>query len=551
MIHVRSPGEQSRRKTRVTCTEGCREAGRGSNGTIAGCTREIITPKLVDALGPLPHPIQFKQMDESVTRGEPYVEEAQGVPVGIEDHWDIEMFVIAPSSSFDVVLGAGWLAKHQPDIQWGNQTIDFTDRRCKHHHWLGSWGPNRPPWNEKMYVSVEEVQSIPREYRDLRTVFSEEEEANELPLHQSTDCAIELIPGQELPKAKLYSMGWAEKAELRKFIDKNLKRGFIRPVTTPHAAPVIGDCGLQFVANFWREFCKLIGMEQGLSSAYHPQTEGQTECFADVFEETGADQLPPHRPYDCAIDLVPGAPLPVGRLYPMSEPELAALRDYLDKNLKRGFIRPSTSPLSAPVLFVKKKSGELRLCNDYRALNKITIRDRYPLPLIPELLDRLKGAQIYTKLDLRGAYNLVRIRPGDEWKTAFGTRYGQYEHLVMPFGLTNAPAVFQRFMNDVFRDLLDRFTIIYLDDILIYSRNPAQHAEHVRQVLQRLRAHGLYAKLEKCDFDLRSVEFLGHIVSPQGILMDPKKVEAVLTWQAPQNRKDLQRFLGFANYYRQ
>ncbi|XP_060112868.1 uncharacterized protein LOC132585122, partial [Heteronotia binoei] len=267
--------------------------------------------------------------------------------------------------------------------------------------------------------------------------------------------------------------------------------------------------------------------------------------------ETGADQLPPHRPYDCAIDLVPGAPLPVGRLYPMSEPELAALRDFLDKNLKRGFIRPSTSPLSAPVLFVKKKSGELRLCNDYRALNKITIRDRYPLPLIPELLDRLKGAQIYTKLDLRGAYNLVRIRPGDEWKTAFGTRYGQYEHLVMPFGLTNAPAVFQRFMNDIFRDLLDRFAIIYLDDILIYSRNPAQHAEHVRQVLQRLRAHGLYAKLEKCDFDLRSVEFLGHIVSPQGILMDPKKVEAVLTWQAPQNRKDLQRFLGFANYYRQ
>ncbi|XP_060103255.1 uncharacterized protein LOC132577484, partial [Heteronotia binoei] len=222
--------------------------------------------------------------------------------------------------------------------------------------------------------------------------------------------------------------------------------------------------------------------------------------------------------YDCAIDLVPGAPLPVGRLYPMSEPELAALRDFLDKNLKRGFIRPSTSPLSAPVLFVKKKSGELRLCNDYRALNKITIRDRYPLPLIPELLDRLKGAQIYTKLDLRGAYNLVRIRPGDEWKTAFGTRYGQYEHLVMPFGLTNAPAVFQRFMNDIFRDLLDRFTIIYLDDILIYSHNPAQHAEHVRQVLQRLRAHGLYAKLEKCDFDLRSVEFLGHIIGPYPVV---------------------------------
>ena len=153
----------------------------------------------------------------------------------------------------------------------------------------------------------------------------------------------------------------------------------------------------------------------------------------------------------------------------MSEPKLAALRAFLDKNLKRGFIRPSTSPLSAPVIFVKEKGGELHPCNDYRALNKLTVRDRYPLPLIGELLDRLKGAQVYTKLTLCVAYNLVRIRDGDEWKTAFGTRYGQCEYLVMPFRLTNAPAVFQRFMNVIFRDLLDRFVIVYLDDILIYS----------------------------------------------------------------------------------
>ncbi|XP_015279897.1 PREDICTED: retrotransposon-like protein 1, partial [Gekko japonicus] len=273
--------------------------------------------------------------------------------------------------------------------------------------------------------------------------------------------------------------------------------------------------------------------------------------YADVFDEKEADQLPPHRPYDCAINLIPDAPLPSGRLYPMAEPELAALRDYLDKNLARGFIRPSTSPLSSPVLFVKKKTGDLRLCNDYRALNKITIRDRYPLPLIPELMDRLRGAQIYTKLDLRGAYNLVRIKAGDEWKTAFGTRYGQYEHLVMPFGLTNAPAVFQRFMNDIFRDLLDRFVVIYLDDILIFSATVPQHIDHVRQVLHRLRTHGLYAKLEKCEFHRKSVEFLGHIISPEGTLMDPKKVEAILQWQPPQNRKDVQRLLGFSNYYRQ
>ncbi|XP_054826969.1 uncharacterized protein LOC129324030 [Eublepharis macularius] len=257
----------------------------------------------------------------------------------------------------------------------------------------------------------------------------------------------------------------------------------------------------------------------------------------DVFEEKGADQLPPHRPYDCTIDLIPGAPLP--------------LRDFLTTNLRRGFICPSTSPTSAPVLFVKKKNGELRLCNDYRALNKISIRDRYPLPLIPDLLEQVKGAQIYTKLDLRGAYNLVRIREGDEWKTAFSTRYGQYEYLVMPFGLTNAPAVFQRLMNDIFRDILDQFVIVYLDDILIYSRDASQHTRHVRTVLQRLRQHGLFAKLEKCAFHRPTVEFLGHVLSPHGIRMDPAKVEAVQTWQAPRSRKDVQRFLGFANYYRQ
>uniref|UniRef100_A0A670XUD3 ribonuclease H n=1 Tax=Pseudonaja textilis TaxID=8673 RepID=A0A670XUD3_PSETE len=159
--------------------------------------------------------------------------------------------------------------------------------------------------------------------------------------------------------------------------------------------------------------------------------------FSDVFSEQEADQLPPHRVYDCPVDLIPGAPLPKGRLYSLSEPELVALREFLDKNLARGFIRPSSSPLSAPVLFVKKKSGELRLCCDYRRLNSITVRNSYPLPLISELMERLREATIFTKLDLRGAYNLVRMRQGDEWKTAFGTRYGHFEYTVMPFGLTN------------------------------------------------------------------------------------------------------------------
>uniref|UniRef100_A0A8C6XU88 ribonuclease H n=1 Tax=Naja naja TaxID=35670 RepID=A0A8C6XU88_NAJNA len=260
--------------------------------------------------------------------------------------------------------------------------------------------------------------------------------------------------------------------------------------------------------------------------------------FADVFSEKEADRLPPHRPYDCPMDLLPNASLP-----------LAALRDFLDKNLARGFIRPSSSPLAAPVLFVKKKTGDLRLCCDYHRLNAITCGSLPPLPLIPELMERLREATIFTKLDLRGAYNLVQIQEGDEWKTAFGIRYGHFKYTVMPFGLTNAPAVFQHFMNDVFRDMLDKFVVVYLDNILIYSSSRESPLQQVRLVLQRLRKHQLYAKLEKCLFFQTSIEFLGHIIAPDGIAMDPQKVEALCSWEPPRRVKD-SRLLGFANYYR-
>jgi hypothetical protein len=201
--------------------------------------------------------------------------------------------------------------------------------------------------------------------------------------------------------------------------------------------------------------------------------------FADVFSKARAQKLPPHRPYDHRIHLIEGSTPPYGPIYSLSETELKQLRDYLDDHLAKGFIRPSKSPAASPILFALKKDGNLRLCVDYRKLNAITKKDRYPLPLLTDLLDRLRDASIYTKIDLRGAYNLLRIAEGDEWKTAFRTRYGSYEYLVMPFGLTNAPASFQRFMNDHFRDMTDQFVVIYLDDILIYSPDEAKHIQHV------------------------------------------------------------------------
>ncbi|KAL0159827.1 hypothetical protein M9458_043552, partial [Cirrhinus mrigala] len=276
----------------------------------------------------------------------------------------------------------------------------------------------------------------------------------------------------------------------------------------------------------------------------------QYRDLVEVFSRRSAARLPPHRPYDLAIDLVPGAVPPRGHLYSLSAKEQLAMEEYVAEGLRAGTIRPSSSPAAAGFFFVKKKDGGLRPCVDYRGLNQITVKNRHPLPLTNTALDALSGAHFFTKLDLRSAYNLVRIREGDEWKTAFITPTGHYETLVMPFGLCNSPAAFQHFINDVLRDMLGRWCYAYLDDILIYSKTLEEHTQHVRAVLQRLLAHQLYCKLEKCAFHQHSTTFLGFIISAQGVAMDPQKLEAVRSWPLPASLKQLQRFLGFANFYR-
>ncbi|KAJ1028332.1 hypothetical protein NDA18_002996 [Ustilago nuda] len=228
---------------------------------------------------------------------------------------------------------------------------------------------------------------------------------------------------------------------------------------------------------------------------------------------------------------------------------MSELRRYLDENLEKGFIRPSKSPARSPMLFVPKKDGGLRLCVDYQGLNEITVKNRTPLPLIEEQLFLLRKARIYTKLDLRAAYNLIWIAKGDEWKTAFGTQLGLYEYLVMPFGLANAPAHFQSFINGIFLDIIGVYVVVYLDDFLIFSNNEERHVEHVAEVLTRLRNNRLFAKLSKCEFHTRTVEFLGYFIKLTGIEMDPEKVHTVKEWPMPESVHDIQRFLGFANFY--
>ena len=273
--------------------------------------------------------------------------------------------------------------------------------------------------------------------------------------------------------------------------------------------------------------------------------------FIDVFSKARAEKLPPHRPYDHSIDLIDPKDIPtVGPIYSTSAAEAQELKSQIDGLLANGFIRPSTAPLGAPVLFAKKKDGGLRMCIDYRQLNLRTKKNKYSLPPINFLLEQLSGAKIFSKIDLRGAYHLLRIAEGEEWKTTFRSRYGSFEFLVMPFGLTNAPSVFQHYVNDVFREHLDKFVIAYLDDILIFSNNVAEHDSHVRIVLECLRKHQLYAKATKCAFRLEETEFLGCIVGKNGLRMDPSKVQTILDWPIPSSVKAVQSFLGFANFYR-
>lgn len=273
--------------------------------------------------------------------------------------------------------------------------------------------------------------------------------------------------------------------------------------------------------------------------------------FAPVFSKAQFDHLPPRRTWDHAIELKPDAKPISSKIYPLSRGEQVELDKFLEEHLASGRIRPSISPIASPFFFVKKKDGTLRPVQDYRRLNEMTVKNRYLLPLVSDLMDKLKGARYFTKLEIRWGYNNVRMKEGDEHKAAFITNRGLFEPLVMFFGLTNSPATFQNMMNDLFKDLiLSGHVIIYMDDILIFTDNVVTHRILTRQVLDVLQANNLCLKPEKCVFEALEVEYLGVIVTHGSLRMDPKKIEVLAEWPTPRNKKDVQQFLGFINFYR-
>jgi hypothetical protein len=260
--------------------------------------------------------------------------------------------------------------------------------------------------------------------------------------------------------------------------------------------------------------------------------------------------FPPKRTLDFEIDMIPHEKIPSKVVYKMSPIEQEELRKQLDELIARGFIRPSQSPYGSPVLFVKKKNGQMRMCVDYRAINALAVKWKYPIPDINMLLDQLRGARYFTKINLNQAYYQVRVGESSKKYTAMLTRWGLWEWNCLSFGLSNAPSHFSRLMMDVFKDFTDIFVLVFLDDILIYSSSESDHLEHIAAVLEKLREHQLYARADKCDWGMEKVDFLGQIVSAEGIGMDPSKIESVRDWPVPQTRTEVLAFKGLAGYYR-
>lgn len=496
---------------------------------------------------------------------------------GTHHEWSFLITRLDPSAT--IVLGLPWLRHFNPEINWRNLTLQFTTEHL-HATKVPIYLPDEDiPIAEDMGPTATTINDNQQPKRDPCPTV-EEVQDDEPIVEPNEDAETLLPPDDPAPRARHDGKPPDTHTHPRPS-RKNFTRQKPRQTAPPsHHSPLddltpdnpdatdIRIIGAAPFANLLRDGEE--AFELRISPYSEPEhlngegsaaemTENQVlnkyvpaeyHDFADVFSKGEAKELPPHRPYDQKIELEPGQSPPWGRIYNMSETELNALREYVLEMLGKGFIRASTSPAGAPVLFAKKKDGSLRLCVDYRGLNRITKKNRYPLPLIGNLVDRLRSAKIFTKLDLRVGYNNVRIAEGHEWKTAFRTRYGSFEYLVMPFGMTNSPSTFQHFMNDVFQDMSDVFVVVYLDDILIYSNSEEEHREHVRRVLARLREHNLHIKPEKCSFHTDSVEYLGVIVSPQGVSMDPGKVRVIMDWPTPRKVKELQSFLGFANFYR-
>ena len=458
----------------------------------SGCTGSSIDAGYVQAKGlntqPLPRPVPVYNADGTLNNGGS-ITHTVTLRLTIGQHSERITFGVTNLGKSDLFLGHEWLKYHNPTIDWEESTLKFDrcPKRCRQLFWIPE------PEDEEDPDVVEGFPEGIVEEGERIFAFDFYSYRTETRM-ESIDIRAHTTTSQQLAEEAL-----KDKPE----------RTFEEMVPEPY------------------------------------------RDFYDIFSKKSFDELPQRKPWDHAIDLTPGTHSIDCKIYNLCPDEQKELDAFLEENLRSGRIRPSKSPFASAFFFVKKKDGKLRPVQDYRRLNAITVRNRYPLPLISDLVNKLKGTKYFSKLDVRWGYNNVRIQKGDEWKAAFRTNRGLFEPLVMFFGLTNSPSTFQNMMNDIFHDLiLQGKVLVYLDDILIFTKTLEEHRQILRSVLQILRQNKLYLKPEKCEFERTQIEYLGLIISEGQVQMDPIKVRGVLEWPIPTCKRELQSFLGFVNFYR-
>src|SRR5215467_1722605 len=402
----------------------------------------------------------------------------------------------------DIILGLPFLEKYNPDIDWNTRTLQWQN------------GPQ-----EQLYIALMQTTNHPLTLNNLALDV----------LSNLDHISKETLKTDPYPTNDYLDLDFNE-FSLSEELQLNYK--------TTTAGKLAADHSQQH-------------------QKAKPKLPLQFRRYSKIFDEKQSERYPPSRPYDHKIDFRKKENgtndfTPISfKAYPLSPRELDATKEFIDENLRKGYIRKSESPMASPFFFVGKKDGKLRPCQDYRYLNKHTIRNAYPIPLITTIMDKLQNAKFFTKLDVRLGYNNVRIREGDEWKAAFKTPFGLFEPTVMFFGMTNSPATFQHMMDTILRPMLDKDEIIvYMDDILIFAEDQPELVRRTHQVLQTLLDNNLYLKLEKCEFNKQKLEYLGHIITPGRVEMDPTKLDGIRDWPLPRTTRDVRKFIGFTNYYR-
>lgn len=471
----------------------------------------------------LQSPLSLKAADDSIIC---QIQSFTQCTFNLGPHTEVLSFYVAPIPIYSVVLGLPWLSLHNPIIDWADRILTFQPHICFSQGCIKARRPlviqarakdPSPPTPPKVVI---ETLSAEEFFLDACSPDSEVS----LFMHSTLDSS---------PSVYLHSL-----STVQPLADKATSN----TIDCLRLAAAITEQDLKKHMDGSPEYT-LDELRQRVPPEYHD--------FLDVFSRELADSLPEHSPEDHRIDLIPGAVPPcVKNSRSMPPLHLEALRKYLLTETAKGYLRPSNSPAAAPVLVIRKPHDGIRVCIDYRALNAITIKARCAMPLLSDTLNSLQGASIFSAMDIVHAFNRIRMAAGHEWLTSFITRYGQFEYLVMPFGLCNAPSTFQSYINRSLQEYIDVFCSAYIDDIIVFSKTIAEHRDHVKKVLSRLRERRLYLDIDKCHFHQEEITYLGVMVSKFGMRIHPDKIEAIKSWRTPQSVHDVQVFTGFVNFFR-